>query len=652
MSEIVSSELNAMVMPRALLCLALVPFSVHASEATLEDHDEEFWFTLYLSVGLFAAAVVLLARAPLCFGLCGCVRLCRRRLGRRRPQPASPRAGPQTPYQKSERRLRVAAHSSQRRRPGFSLSPAQSPALNPTEPVHEASGAKARRAAEDSLAQRWQLAKVRLESAEGQRNFGDQLGYRKELEAVRAFRRSTQYSVFIGHVRSKANFMREAGDLALRLPPAYTAERAVVAHTSGVLYYVLLSSGKMQSVLCTAVGLALLSTALAPWASFASAHPDDVPDAVHLLFALARSQVGSLIASYSFFPLFLLLGLLSYVTARWRDWLVNSHTVQAALHDIGLGVGSCLVNPDAEAKAAVYDLYRYLNAIHALLYQSVVPHLPQKPSEMIQLGLLTKGEAEILGQAANKQRDLLLTWAGQRVEALRQSGHIDGGVLALSFSLLKLRAMCARHHDLFLRHMPNIWFAASRLLVDLLIALLLIQLPLNAVESHVLDAEGHAVDSHLQSIHCAITAVGAFFVAFAFGAAWSVVELLSNPFAAEIDTYNVDPLLASSERCLFVQLRSAIIGRELLRAARESPVASAGADDLAEGLATCVRCVGSRRRSSAVSRLTETIGAAVARGASTAEFSRDRGGTVLLSKPNGLAATAPPGSEVVKVNVG
>ena len=648
-SEIVSSELNAMVMPRALLCLALVPFSVHASEATLEDHDEEFWFTLYLSVGLFAAAVVLLARAPLCFGLCGCVRLCRRRLGRRRPQPASPRAGPQTPYQKSERRLRVAAHSSQRRRPGFSLSPAQSPALNPTEPVHEASGAKARRAAEDS---RWQLAKVRLESAEGQRNFGDQLGYRKELEAVRAFRRSTQYSVFIGHVRSKANFIRESGDPALRLPPAYTAERAVVAHTSGVLYYVLLSSGKMQSVLCTAVGLALLSTALAPWASFALAHPDDVPDAVHLLFALARSQVGSLIASYSFFPLFLLLGLLSYVTARWRDWLVNSHTVQAALHDIGLGVGSCLINPDAEAKAAVYDLYRYLNAIHALLYQSVVPHLPQKPSEMIQLGLLTKGEAEILGQAANKQRDLLLTWAGQRVEALRQSGHIDGGVLALSFSLLKLRAMCARHHDLFLRHMPNIWFAASRLLVDLLIALLLIQLPLNAVESHVLDAEGHAVDSHLQSIHCAITAVGAFFVAFAFGAAWSVVELLSNPFAAEIDTYNVDPLLASSERCLFVQLRSAIIGRELLRAARESPVASAGADDLAEASATCVRCVGSRRRSSAVSILTETIGAAVARGASTAEFSRDRGGTVLLSKPNGLAATAPPGSEVVKVNVG
>ena len=494
-----------------------------------------------------------------------------------------------------------------------------------------------------------------------QRNMGAQLSYVQELKALRAFRRSTEYSVFIGHVRAKDNFMRPHLDPLLRLPPAYTAERAVAAHWVGILYYVLLSSGRMQSEMVNSVALALLSTALAPWAWFVSSHADVYADTEHaetigalqLLIAQARSQVDSLVSHYSFFPVFLLLGLLSYVTLRWREWLVNSHTVQAALHDIGLGVGSCLINPDAEVKAAVYDLYRYLNAIHALLYQSVVPHLPQKPSEMIQLGLLTKGEADILGQAANKQRDLLLTWAGQRVEALRQSGHIDGGVLALSFSLLKLRAMCARHHDLFLRHMPNIWFAASRLLVDLLIALLLIQLPLNAVESHVLDAEGHAVDSHLQSIHCAITAVGAFFVAFAFGAAWSVVELLSNPFAAEIDTYNVDPLLASSERCLFVQLRSAIIGRELLsRAARESPVASAGADDLAEGSATCVRCVGSRRRSSAVTRLTETIGAAVARGASTAEFSRDRGGTVLLSKPNGLAATAPAGSEVVKVNVG
>ena len=577
-SEIVSSELNAMV-PRALLCLALVPFSVHASEATLEDHDEEFWFTLYLSVGLFAAAVVLLARAPLCFGLCCCVRLCRRRLGRRRPQPASPRAGPQTPYQKSERRLRVAAHSSQRRRPGFSLSPAQSPALNPTEPVHEASGAKARRAAEDSL-ERWQLAKVRLESAEGQRNFGDQLGYRKELEAVRAFRRSTQYSVFIGHVRSKANFMREAGDLALRLPPAYTAERAVVAHTSGVLYYVLLSSGKMQSVLCTAVGLALLSTALAPWASFASAHPDDVPDAVHLLFALARSQVGSLIASYSFFPLFLLLGLLSYVTMRWREWLVNCHTVQAQLHNIGLMVGvSITAQPDEQTKELVYDLYRYLNAIHKMVYQSVTPHLECLPSAgFVKLGLLTQGEMALLEPMANKQRDTLITWAGQIVDTLIRNGKIRNEI-RVEKPFQKLRGSCARHHDLFVRNMPNSWFAASRLLVDILIILMLLELPLSGLDMSTYNGYDEPPARAL-AIHCVVTVGSAFIASFAYGAAWSVVELLNNPFAAELDSINIDPLIASTERTLFAQLRAGILNRgKLSRAARE-PLAPSVDDDV------------------------------------------------------------------------
>ena len=175
----------------------------------------------------------------------------------------------------------------------------------------------------------------------------------------------------------------------------------------------------------------------------------------------------------------------------------------------------------------------------------------------------------------------------------------------------------------------------------------------------MLDAEGRSRSTPSQSIHCAITAVGAFFVAFAFGAAWSVVELLSNPFAAEIDTYNVDPLLASSERCLFVQLRSAIIGRELLsRAARESPVASAGADDLAEGLGDL--CPLRRLAAEVVggARLTETIGAAVARarrraaraiaGAPSCSASR----TASARPPTVLAATAPAGSEVVKVNLG
>ena len=118
------------------------------------------------------------------------------------------------------------------------------------------------------------------------------------------------------------------------------------------------------------------------------------------------------------FPLFLLLGLLSYVTARWRDWLVNSHTVQAALHDVGVLVGASIVAPDERANETIYELYRLLNAVHAVLYKSVVPHLPQDVAGLVDLGLLTSGEAELLEPTANKQRDVLVTWAGQKGEAL------------------------------------------------------------------------------------------------------------------------------------------------------------------------------------------------------------------------------------------
>ena len=63
-----------------------------------------------------------------------------------------------------------------------------------------------------------------------QRNMGDELSYVQEVKALRAFRRSMEYSVFIGHVRSKDDFMRSHRDPLLWLPPAYTAERAVAAH--------------------------------------------------------------------------------------------------------------------------------------------------------------------------------------------------------------------------------------------------------------------------------------------------------------------------------------------------------------------------------------------------------------------------------------
>ena len=431
-------------------------------------------------------------------------------------------------------------------------------------------------AASDQILKTFTELKQRLDEDERMIELGGKLGYRKERKALRDFEASTKYSVFISHVRSKANFLRENDDPALRLPPAYTAERAIAANSVGVLYYVLLSSRRKLIVIATSLVKALLSASLAPWAWYASTRPGTL----QLFLAFSKMAVDNLISHYSFFPIFLLLGLLSYVTMRWREWLVNCHTVQAQLHNIGLMVGvSITAQPDEQTKELVYDLYRYLNAIHKMVYQSVTPHLECLPSAgFVKLGLLTQGEMALLEPMANKQRDTLITWAGQIVDTLIRNGKIRNEI-RVEKPFQKLRGSCASHHGLFVRNMPNSWFAASRLLVDILIVLMLLELPLSGLDMSTYNGYDEPPARAL-AIHCVVTAVSAFIAAFAYGAAWSVVALLNNPFAAELDSVNVDPLKGETEGKLFAFLRAGIVGRgRVSRAARE-PLAPSVDDDV------------------------------------------------------------------------
>ena len=127
--------------------------------------------------------------------------------------------------------------------------------------------------------------------------------------------------------------------------------------------------------------------------------------------------------------------------------------------------------------------------------------------------------------------------------------------------------------------MPNSWFAASRLLVDILIVLMLLELPLSGLDMSTYNGYDEPPARAL-AIHCVVTAVSAFIAAFAYGAAWSVVALLNNPFAAELDSVNVDPLKGETESKLFAFLRAGVVGRgRVSRAARE-PLAPSVDDDV------------------------------------------------------------------------
>ena len=57
-------------------------------------------------------------------------------------------------------------------------------------------------------------------------------------------------------------------------------------------------------------------------------------------------------------------------------------------------------------------------------------------------------------------------------------------------------------------------------------------------------------------IFCLMIVASSFLVSCAYWLPWSMIGVLLNPFAAGLDAYNTDALLASTERTLFVSMRA------------------------------------------------------------------------------------------------
>ena len=104
-----------------------------------------------------------------------------------------------------------------------------------------------------------------------------------------------------------------------------------------------------------------------------------------------------------------------------------------------------------------------------------------------------------------------------------------------------LRGICARHHDLFTRNMPNSWFAMARLTVDYLVILQVL------VQPFQYDRDVNMLQhDRLWLTHLLLTLRSAFCASSAYWVCWSIVELLANPFKAEQDSYLPDALMAST----------------------------------------------------------------------------------------------------------
>ena len=332
----------------------------------------------------------------------------------------------------------------------------------------------------------------------------------------------------------------------------YPPEKAHYSICFQTLFSILTNSIPVIDAIWNSFGIALISSGFSALVWYAHVQGNHASQLVDLV----EDSVRNALLCFRFFPAFLLLGLISFIVDRWRGFLLNCHQVQARMHDVGVCIGSSVINPEnLNTRRKLFRLYRYLNVVHAQTYASVCTLLPQKPQSFVAYGLLTDEEASLIEPMENKARDTVVTWIGIVIEEMIKENMIRE--LAVTNSLtLGIRAATGKHHDLFVRNMPNIWFGLCSCIVNYLVVLqtihAIIQLDSKSIQAI------NSVDERRTAlyVYSACVLIFSFLMASTYWVAEKMIDMLIMPFHDGDDAYNVDALLAGTDRTLFAALRA------------------------------------------------------------------------------------------------
>jgi len=221
---------------------------------------------------------------------------------------------------------------------------------------------------------------------------------------------------------------------------------------------------------------------------------------------------------------------------------------------IGLLCGSA---PDIQvpspSKKKHYKIYRYLNVIHVLCLKKFSAALHDMSIEVDyvnKLGLLTKDETILVLSMENKARDGMLTLLAHMIgELLRESTKPDtvSKSTVLNEKVCNLRGNCARLHDLFLRDNPNEYIMIMNVLTFIFGCLVLLGYPI-LMTSYTSYDDSSCIQPGIW--------FGVFFVQLSISLPSALFDALQNPFDKDGDRIDVDNLMASSDLCLFQNLRT------------------------------------------------------------------------------------------------
>lgn len=375
-------------------------------------------------------------------------------------------------------------------------------------------------------------------------------------------------AAFVTTRRTVSNFIRNNSDPDLQIPNAYAAEYMPkfvgrgVYPVSGFLpecgRWTMVGSSVFRASWIGSLGWAMvcsgISTLLWNLVHYEqTCHPEttfirDWIDSIGGAFDILRGD-------YDYYPIFLIVGYLAFVVSRWREFMVNCHTIQAKLHDTALLCGgSVLPTPSAQMRRKLYRIYRYLNLIHVLCYKSVSPsvgHLAIETDFVHLLGLLEVHEVDELLPMDNKLRDTVIGWLATEVASFLLMDGVNAQFAAqqLADAVTGIRAATARHHDLFVRDNPNLYLNLMLMIVNFIVFLVIVGYPFSLVVY---------TPSFFPIVPCfqPVCLIGVFVLVSSFRTAYSLLVRLRNPFSWTNDRIKVDNLLASTDRAIFALLRS------------------------------------------------------------------------------------------------
>jgi len=326
------------------------------------------------------------------------------------------------------------------------------------------------------------------------------------------------------------------------------------------LTIVLLRNRGSRNMLWNAAGVGLMSSSILSlvWLGEMQGSGSSAVDFI----SVVRSHMSACVNGFKFFVSFLLFGLLNFVVGRWRDYLAAGQTVQAKVEDLGVAIGAAVVDPtNADTRRHLFQLYRWINMVHAMTYAGVDDQLPRTADGYCALGLLTATEAKILTPLApcavksvmDKQREAVLGWIGGLLGQMVRDGKLHAAFSPPSQGMVNgLRAACTAYDNLSVRHMPNLWIACTHTLMVFLFVLVDLTIAFDISPSE-LDGNPRGI-----LLVASVTAFcSATIVSQVYMLAWAMIEELSHPFEADSDDrYNFDAWLSSTEGSLFASLRS------------------------------------------------------------------------------------------------